>query len=126
MEMGDETFELLGEQLDGPERGGFVLQMGGTCVSDLVVEDDRSGVGQVAEDLQVIVGQSWTAVQGDKGRFRAATKAKSFIVGLEGLVSVEEGNKSGVERSCLREADQCGCDERERPTESGNHDERAK
>ena len=112
LEMGDETFELLSEQLDRPERGGFVLQVGGTRVSDLVVQDDWSGVGQIAEDLQVIVGQPWTAVQGDEGRFRATTKTESSIVGLEGLVSVGEGSKSGAERSCLREADQCGSDER--------------
>jgi len=88
MEIRDDAFELLGEQLNGPERGGFLLQMGRTRVSDLVVEDDWSGVRQVAEDLQVIVRQSRTAMQRDEGRFRAAAKTESLIVGLEGLVSV--------------------------------------
>ena len=45
VEMRNDAFELLDEQFDGPERGGFVLQVGGTRVSDLVVEDDRSGTG---------------------------------------------------------------------------------
>lgn len=100
--------------------------MRGTPVSDLVVEDDRLGIRQVAEDLQIIVGQSRTAVKGDEGRFRTATETESFVVGLEGLISVLEGSKPGVERSCLREADQCGGDEGERPSESGKHGERTK
>ena len=65
-------------------------------------------------------------MQSDEGRFRTAPKAESFVISLEGLVSVTEGCISGAERSCLREADHRGGDERERPTKSGKHDERVK
>ena len=122
--MGDEALKLLDEQVDGPERGGFVFQVGGTCISDLVVEDDWLGTRQVAENLQVIVGQSWTAVQDDERGSRIASKAESLVISLESLVSVLEGINSGVEGSRLREADERSGDERESPTEPVEHDER--
>lgn len=123
--MGNEAFELLDEQIDGPERGGLGVEVGGTRVSDLVVKDDWPGAGQVAEDFQIIVGQPWAAVQDDEGGVLTALEAKDFIISLEGLVSVREGGNPRIKRSCLREADQRGGDEREHPTESGKHDKRA-
>ena len=122
--MGDKALELLDEQVDGPERGGFVLQMGGTCVSNLVVEDDRLRTRQVAKDLQVIVGQSWTAMQDDERSSRIASKAESLVISFESLILIPEGRNSGVEGSRLRGADQRSGDEGESPAEPKEHGER--
>ena len=62
-------------------------------------------------------------MQGDERRLRAASKTESSVVGLEGLVPILERSKSSVERSCLREAGQCGSSKGESPTESWQHDE---
>jgi hypothetical protein len=65
--MGEERVELGKKEVDRPEPGRELAQMGGAAISELVVVDDRPARRRdVLEGIDVIVGAVRPAVDDDE------------------------------------------------------------
>ena len=88
----DQVVQLADEQIHRPEVGASLRIVRRATVPDLVVEDDRSAVGEIRQRQQVVVGGARPAVQDDerRGRVRVVRPqvAVDSVPGLGG-VSVE-------------------------------------
>jgi hypothetical protein len=84
--MPEQTVQLRQKQPGLPEPGGFVWQMSGTPISELVVMDDcASRLGDVPKGIDVVVRATRSAVRHYQRRQSAAEVSADAIPGLVSL-----------------------------------------
>jgi hypothetical protein len=81
-EMLEQAVEFAQEEIDRPEIGALVAQMGGASVSQLVVVDDSAtGGSEALEGVDVIVGAAGAAMQHHQRRLAASEVAGHPVPG---------------------------------------------
>lgn len=89
----DEVDKLIDEEIDVPESWRLLPQMGGFSVTKLIIENDRNIVFgcQLCKWDEIVVDQSWTAVQYDKRHVLSVLQvSKALEVRLEGFAVMME------------------------------------
>ena len=92
LEVGQEVVELSNEELDRPELGRLPLQVAGLTAADLVIEYnwDPTICSETRVGKDIVVGNAWTAVEHDEGRFAGGEVTEDFVPCLEGLALVDK------------------------------------